>query len=71
MVKFGFIGCGNISRFHFNGIEKAGFFPAVVKGKELMPHLGRIISAQVRSYQAWGNFYSTMKNMGDYYFCRT
>jgi predicted dehydrogenase len=157
MVKFGIIGCGNISRFHFNGIEKAGgsvtyivdineetarpwiektgakfsknymdlinskdvdvvsilasarfhkemclaaleagkdvvcektmandgeealeianavkgssqlffttymkrFFPAVVKGKELMPQLGRIISAQVRSYQAWGDFYST------------
>ena len=24
MVKFGIIGCGNISKFHFNAIEKAG-----------------------------------------------
>lgn len=157
MVKFGIIGCGNIARFHFNGIEKAGaqvtyiadlyeetakpwlektgamftrdykeviasdevdvvsvlvsgslhkeiclaalaagkdvvcektmtntpdeaeavakavaagsnlffttymkrFFPAVKKGKELMSSLGRVISAHVRSYQAWGDFYTT------------
>lgn len=35
------------------------FFPAVIKGKELMPDLGRIISAHVRSYQQWGDFFST------------
>lgn len=156
MVRFGIIGCGNISRFHFNGIEKAGaevtyivdineenarpwyektgakfstdymdlinspevdvvsilasarfhkemsiaaleagkdvicektmannpeeareivkyvkktgglffttymkrFFPAVAKAKEILPDLGRIISAQVRSYQPWGDFYT-------------
>ncbi len=161
MVKFGIIGCGNISKFHFNAIEKAGacvtyiadineqaanpwckktgakytndyktlidspevdvvsilasakfhkemalyavekgkavvcektmansgeeafeivkavnenkilffttymkrFFPAVVKGKELFPKLGRIISAQVRSYQPWGDFF-TAKDLG-------
>jgi predicted dehydrogenase len=161
MIKFGLIGCGNISKFHFSGIEKAGakvtyiadineenarpwcektgakftkdymelinspdvdvvsilasakfhkemclaalsagkdvvcektmanngeeafeivqatkksgklffttymkrFFPAVVKGKELFPKLGRIISAQVRSYQAWGDFF-TSKDLG-------
>ncbi len=157
MIRFGIIGCGNISRFHFDGIEKAGakvtyivdineqnakpwiektdaafsknymdlinspqvdvvsilasarfhqemclaalsagkdvvcektmannpqeaqnivlhakktgqlffttymkrFFPAVQKAKELFPSLGRIMSAQVRSYQAWGDFFST------------
>jgi len=157
MIRFGIIGCGNISRFHFNGIEKAGgkvtyivdineqtakpwadktgakysknytdlinspdvdvvsvlasarfhkemciaaldagkdvicektmannpdeaeeiarhaietgrlffttymkrFFPAVQKAKELFPCLGRIMSAQVRSYQAWGDFFTT------------
>jgi len=156
MVRFGIIGCGNISKFHFNAIEKAGgkvtyiadiseenakpwtlktgaafttdyrelikspevdvvsilasakfhkdmaiealrvgkdvicektmacsgdeayeivketqksgqlffttymkrFFPAVVKGKELFPRLGRIISAQIRSYQCWGDFFT-------------
>ena len=161
MVRFGIIGCGNISKFHFNAIEKAGgkvtyiadinpasaekwvkktgaefttdykeliksnnvdvvsvlasakfhkemvlsalaadkhivcektmanngeeayeiadaalkskqlffttymkrFFPAVVKGKELFPKLGRIISANVRSYQAWGDFF-TADNLG-------
>ncbi len=157
MIRFGLIGCGNISRFHFSGIEKAGakvtyivdineenakpwcektgakfskdymdlinspdvdvvsilasarfhkemciaaldagkhvvcektmannpdeaeeiarhvqktgqlfyttymkrFFPAVVKAKELFPKLGRIMSAHVRSYQSWGDFFST------------
>lgn len=156
MIKYGIIGCGNISRFHFHGIEKAGakvtyiadineaaakpwiektgarytkddkelvdsddvdvvsiltntkfhkemalyaiakgkavvcektmanngeeaweiaqqvqkagtlffttymkrFFPAVVKGKELYSKLGRVISAQVRSYQSWGDFFT-------------
>jgi predicted dehydrogenase len=153
--KFGIVGCGNISKFHFNGLEKAGadivhiadineaaarpwvdkfgakfntnyddlindpevtvvsiltgskfhkdiamkaikagkdiicektmmdnaeeaeevvravaeygtlffsafmkrFLPATVKAKELISSLGRIFSAQVRTYQAWGNFY--------------
>ena len=34
------------------------FYPAVQKAKELIPLLGHIFSAQVRSYQAWGNFYN-------------
>lgn len=157
MIRFGLIGCGNIARFHFNGIEKANgkvtyivdineetakpwidktgakfsknymnlinspdvdvvsilasarfhremciaaldagkdvicektmannpdeaeeiarhatktgrlffttymkrFFPAVQKAKEIFPSLGRIMSAQVRSYQAWGDFFTT------------
>jgi predicted dehydrogenase len=157
MVRFGIIGCGNISQFHFNGIEKAGakvtfivdineaaakpwiektgakfskdyndlinspdvdvvsilastkfhkdmclaalnagkdvvcektmannpneaeeiarhtlktgrlffttfmkrFFPAVVKAKEIFPTIGKVMSAHVRSYQAWGDFFST------------
>ena len=161
MIKFGIIGCGNISRFHFGAIEKAGgrvtyiadinpesaekwvektgaefttdykeliksenvdvvsvlasakfhkemvlfaisegkhivcektmanneeeayeiavaalnseklffttymkrFFPAVLKGKELFSGLGRIISANVRSYQAWGDFF-TVDSLG-------
>lgn len=161
MIRFGLIGCGNIARFHFNGIEKAGgkvtyivdineeaakpwiektgaifskeymdlinssevdvvsilasarfhkemciaaleagkdvicektmantaeeaeeivhttmktgrlffttymkrFFPAVRKAKELLPRLGRVISAHVRSYQAWGDFFTT-KELG-------
>jgi predicted dehydrogenase len=163
--KFGIVGCGNISKFHFNGLEKAGaeivhiadineaaakpwvdkfgakfstdyddlindpevtvvsiltgskfhkdialkaitagkdvicektmmdngaeaaevakaaadsgvlffsafmkrFFPASVKAKELMPALGRIFSAQVRSYQPWGNFYEA-DDTGDFGF---
>jgi len=39
------------------------FFPAVVKGKELFPKLGRVISAQIRSYQCWGDFF-TAKELG-------
>lgn len=164
-TKFGIVGCGNISRFHFNGLEKAGaeivhiadineaaakpwvdkfgakfstnyddlindpevtvvsiltgskfhkdialkaitagkdvicektmmdnaleaaevakaaadsgvlffsafmkrFFPASVKAKELIPALGRIFSAQVRSYQPWGNFYEA-DDVGDFGF---
>lgn len=33
------------------------FFPAVRKAKDLLPTLGRLFSAQVRVYQAWGNLY--------------
>jgi predicted dehydrogenase len=33
------------------------FFPAVQKARELLPSLGRLFSAQVRVYQAWGNYY--------------
>ncbi|MCK5157167.1 MAG: Gfo/Idh/MocA family oxidoreductase [Spirochaetales bacterium] len=35
------------------------FFPASIKAKEFIPALGRIFSAQVRTYQPWGNFYET------------
>ncbi len=164
-MKFGIIGCGNISRFHFNGLEKAGakivhiadlnenaakpwvnrfkarfsndysevidnpevsvvsvltsgkfhhqicldalaagkdvicektladnpgeaydivratkssgkmlfvsfmkrFFPAYKKAQELMPQLGHVFSAQVRTYQPWGNFYETTE-LGDWDF---
>ena len=30
------------------------FIPAVIKARELMPSLGRIVSAQVRTHQPWG-----------------
>ena len=33
------------------------FFPATRKAYELLPSLGRLFSAQVRSYQPWGNYY--------------
>jgi predicted dehydrogenase len=33
------------------------FFPAVHKARELLPSLGRLFSAQVRTYQDWGNYY--------------
>ena len=35
------------------------FFPAYKKAQELIPDLGHIFSAQVRTYQPWGNFYET------------
>ena len=163
--KFGIIGCGNISRFHFNGLEKAGaeityivdfnkkaakpwvdkfnakfsadykdlindpevsvvsvltsgkyhhqicldalragkdvicektladnpkeaydivqatresnkillvsfmkrFFPAYKKALALIPELGHIFSANVRTFQPWGNFYETTE-LGDWDF---
>jgi len=34
------------------------FFPAVVKAQELLPQLGRVFAAHVRSYQCWGDFFS-------------
>ncbi|QGQ94336.1 gfo/Idh/MocA family oxidoreductase [Paenibacillus psychroresistens] len=40
------------------------FFPAVKKAKELLPKLGRIFSAQVRAYQAWGNLYELEHGLG-------
>lgn len=33
------------------------FFPASQKARELLPSLGRLFSAQVRTYQPWGDFY--------------
>lgn len=33
------------------------FFPAAQKARELLPSLGRLFSAQVRTYQPWGNYY--------------
>jgi len=33
------------------------FFPATFKARELLPSLGRLFSAQVRTYQDWGNYY--------------
>jgi len=41
------------------------FFPAAVKMKELLPRIGRIFSAQVRSYQPWGDFF-TGTDLGAY-----
>lgn len=43
------------------------FLPATIKAKELLPSLGRIFSAQVRTYQAWGNFYEA-EDAGDFSF---
>lgn len=43
-------------RLFFSAYMKR-YFPAVQKAKELYPQLGRIFSAQVRSYQPWGNVY--------------
>lgn len=34
------------------------FFPAAQKAKELIPSLGRIFSANVRSYQPWGDLFN-------------
>ena len=34
------------------------FFSAEKKLKELLPSIGKIFAASVRSYQAWGNFYT-------------
>jgi predicted dehydrogenase len=42
------------------------FFPAVKKAKGLLPRIGRIFSAQVRSYQQWGNFFET-DDVGDFH----
>ncbi|MGC9349203.1 MAG: Gfo/Idh/MocA family protein [Anaerolineae bacterium] len=33
------------------------FFPASRKMRELLPSLGRLFSAQVRTFQPWGNYY--------------
>jgi xylose dehydrogenase (NAD/NADP) len=33
------------------------FFPATQRAYELLPSLGRLFSAQVRTYQPWGNYY--------------
>ena len=33
------------------------FFPASQKAQQLLPALGRLFSAQIRTYQPWGNYY--------------
>ncbi len=43
------------------------FFPAYKKALELIPSLGHIFSAQVRTYQPWGNFYET-EELGEWDF---
>jgi Predicted dehydrogenases and related proteins len=43
------------------------FFPAAKKARELAASLGTIFSAQVRTYQPWGNFYDA-KDEGDFKF---
>jgi predicted dehydrogenase len=35
------------------------FFPASQKLRELLPSLGTLFSAQVRTYQPWGNYYDS------------
>jgi len=40
----------------FTGYVKR-FFPVVRKAKEILPTLGRLFSAHVRTYQPWGNYY--------------
>jgi predicted dehydrogenase len=43
-------------RLFFTAFMKR-FFPATQKAKELLPSLGRLFSAQIRTYQPWGNYY--------------
>ncbi|NQT58206.1 MAG: Gfo/Idh/MocA family oxidoreductase [Bacteroidetes bacterium] len=57
---------GNSRILFFSAFMKR-FFPASVKAKELVPALGRIFSAQVRTYQPWGNFYEA-DDAGDFGF---
>jgi len=42
------------------------FFPAVEKAKELLPGLGRLFSAQVRTYQNWGGNFYELENADEY-----
>lgn len=41
------------------------FFPASQKARELLPALGTLFSAQVRTYQPWGNYYDAPEAGGD------
>jgi predicted dehydrogenase len=50
-------------RLFFTAFMKR-FFPAAEKARELLPQLGRLFSAQVRSYQMWGNFYELESDKG-------
>lgn len=50
-------------RLFFTAFMKR-FFPAAQKARELLPSLGRLFSAQVRSYQMWGNFYELENDRG-------
>lgn len=43
------------------------FFPAYNKALELIPSLGYLFHAQVRTFQPWGNFYETTE-LGDWDF---
>jgi predicted dehydrogenase len=42
------------------------FFPATEKARELLPALGRIFSAQARSYQNWGGDFFSMTDASPY-----
>lgn len=42
------------------------FFPATEKARELLPSLGRIFSAQARSYQNWGGDFFSMTDATPY-----
>jgi predicted dehydrogenase len=44
------------NRLFFTAFMKR-FFPAVQKARALIPSLGRLFSAQIRTYQPWGNYY--------------
>ena len=50
-------------RLFFTAFMKR-FFPAAQKAKELLPGLGRLFGAQVRSYQMWGNFFELDSDKG-------
>jgi len=60
-----------------NAVKKSGrlfytaymkrFFPAYIKALEIIQSLGTLFSAQVRTYQPWGDFYQTDK-LGDWDF---
>lgn len=43
------------------------FFPAYKKALELLPSLGYVFAAQVRTYQPWGDFFQT-KELGNWDF---
>ncbi|MCU0771123.1 MAG: Gfo/Idh/MocA family oxidoreductase [Verrucomicrobia bacterium] len=50
-------------RLFFTAFMKR-FFPAARKAKELVPQLGRVFSATVRSFQPWGDLYTLTSDKG-------
>ncbi|MBF0244237.1 MAG: Gfo/Idh/MocA family oxidoreductase [Planctomycetes bacterium] len=48
--------------FHTSYMKR--YIPAMVKAKELMPLLGRIITTHIRAHQCWGELWSAMPEQG-------